>query len=268
MIDEGDIPDIPRAEVDAETVRRFTTERQHFRLAFDLLREVAQWAIVFGSAVTGSLRDWTLPEAVLGAHFVRLSKLLRGFLDQARNNHADAAWVSARLIVECIINVSYMLANLSDELLTSYLSHSLQHERQLLSTIQKNVHERGGRELPIERRMLRSIERTFLNSEMLPEAIPEKKMQNWGGKTLRQKAESIGMLTVYQMAIASSSRNIHGSWHDLLQHHLEVAAPGRFRPNFDSIRVRPQLPLMLAALCLEAFDSYLQALGTAGESRV
>jgi hypothetical protein len=243
-------------------VESFSSEREHFRLAFDLLREVASWAILMGSAVTDRIRDWTLPEAVIGGHFVRLSKLLRGFLEQSKSHRAEAAWVSARLITECIVNVTYILANPSEELLRSYLYHSLQHERELLATIRKNIEARGGEELPIERRMIASIERTFLNSQISPEELPEKKIQHWGGKTLRQKAESLDMLTVYQMAIANSSHNVHGSWQDLLQHQLEVVSPGKFRPKFEETKVRPQLVFALAVLSLEAFDRYISFLGT------
>jgi hypothetical protein len=262
MSNDFEIPEIPRTPVDATRVRLFTKERDHFRLAFDLLREVAQWAIIFGSAVTDSDRDWTLEEAVFGGQFVRLSKLLRGFLEQSKDSRAELAWVSARLIIECIVNVCYLIANRSEELLKSYLHQSLQHERDLLKTIHTNIKERGGEELPIERRMIGSIERTFLNSQIRLEDVPEKKIHNWGGKTLRQKAEALGMLTVYKIVIGGSSRNVHGSWHDLLQHQLRVVAPGKFRPKFEETRVRPQLLLALAVLSLEAFEAYIQHLGT------
>ncbi|MDO8502748.1 MAG: DUF5677 domain-containing protein [Gemmatimonadaceae bacterium] len=262
MNDDLPVSEIPRVPVDAEAVRGFTREREHFHVAFNLLREVVQWAVLLGSAVTGTVRDWTLEEAVFGGQFVRLSKLLRAFLEQAKDNRAELAWVSSRLITECVVNVSYLLANRSEDLLKSYLHQSLQHERDLLKTIRTNIKGRSGQELPIETRMIRSIERTFRNSEIRLDDLPDKKVHHWGGKTLRQKAEALGMLTVYQTAIAGSSRNVHGSWYDLLQHHLEVVPPGRFRPRFEETRVRPQLLYALAVLTLEAYDGYIQHLGT------
>jgi hypothetical protein len=254
------LDEIRRTPVDSRKVRAFTKNVEHGQLAFDLFREAAFWSIALGSIVPAAEQEWSLAEAVVGGHFVRLAKLMRGFLRQTKDIEAELAWVTCRLMTECVINVIYLLENVSEDVLTSYLHQSLYHDRELLRTIEANIAVNGAA-LPIEKRMLKSIARTFANVEIAPEDLPPKRVQNWGGRTLRQKAASLGMLRVYQVGIAASSRNVHGSWYDLTQHHLTVIGPGRFQPRFDESHVRPQLLFSMARVAVIAFQKYLEYLG-------
>lgn len=255
------LDDIHRTQVDPEVIRAFTKNFEHGQVAFDLFREATFYCVALGSIMRKSEEEWTLREAVLGGHFVRLAKLMRGFLRQTKDIEAELAWITSRLITECVINVMYLLQHSSNDVLTSYLHQSLHHDRELLLTIKGNIATNGST-LPIEERMLESIVRTFANVGIAPEDLPSKRVQNWGGLTLRQKAESLGMLPVYQVGIGASSRNVHGSWYDLTQHHLTVIAPGRFKPRFDEVHVRPQLLFSMALVAVIAFQNYLEHLGS------
>jgi len=256
--------EIKRTPVDPVAVRAFTKEYEHGSVAFDLLREATQWTIALGNVMPGGQECWSLREAIAGGHFVRLAKLLRGFLQQTKDSYAELAWVTSRLVAECVINALYLMANQTDEVVRSYLFQSLYHDRELLETIERNIAARGGVRLPIEERMLKSISKTFANIRMRPNELPSKRVQNWAGKTLRQKAESLGMANVYQVSVGAASRNVHGSWYDLTQHHLTVVRPGCFQPRFDEIRVRPQLLFAMALLATVACSSYLKQLDAKG----
>jgi hypothetical protein len=256
--------EIKRTPVDPIALGASTKEYEHGVVAFDLLREASQWSIALGNVMPSEADAWSLTEAVIGGHFVRLAKLLRAFLQQTRDSYAELAWVTSRLVAECVINAMYLMAHPTGQVIRSYLFQSLYHDRELLETIQRNTEARGGEQLPIEERMLASIDRTFTNVGMLPEDVPAKRVQNWDGKTLRQKAESLGMAVVYQVSIGAVSRNVHGSWSDLTQHHLTVLEPGRFQPRFDEVRVRPQLILAMALLAVVACREYLRHLDDAG----
>lgn len=262
------LTEIRRTPVDVNEVRGFTRERQHTRLAFDLLRETSIWTIVLGSAFAGEIRHWNLPEAVFGGHLLRLGKLLRAFLEQSKEDRGEIAWASTRLIAECVINFRYLLlTRANSDIVTTYVHQSLQHERELRATIEENIRQRNGTVLPIEERMLRSIERTFRDSGVDPKNLPAKKIQNWGDKTLRQKAVALDLENAYRIVIAAASRNVHGSWHDLLQHHLEVLAPLQFQPKFEDARVRPQIFQALATLIIPGLIEYIEYLGTAEAER-
>jgi hypothetical protein len=260
--DESPLTEIRRTAVDPQLVNAFKRERQHLVLASDLLRECAQWTVILGSGRRGELEPWDTREAILAGHLVRLSKLLRALLLNAKDQEGELAWIALRITTECIINLRFLLSNLSDELLRSYLHYSLQHERALQWIIERNIRERGHR-LPIEERMMRSIARTFRNSQVLQDDLPRPRIRNWANRTLREKAESLGLEEPYKLLVAGASRNVHGDWQDLLQHHLTVKAPGQFEPRFEEATVRPQAFYAIAVLAIPALIEYVRFLNVA-----
>ena len=78
----------------------------------------------------------------------------------------------------------------------------------------------------------------------------------------------MGLSEAYLSIMRAPSRNIHGNWHDFLQHHLEVVRPGEFRPRFDEIYPRPQLIYALLVLIVPALIAYCEFLGTDDAARV
>ncbi len=166
-----------------------------------------------------------------------------------------------RLLAECIINLRYLIQNDSPDLFQSFLAYSLQHERGLANRIRENIKENEGTELPIERRMLNSIERTFLNSGIPAHALPKKKVHNWGDKNLYEKAKEVLLGEAYLAIFGGPSRNVHGGWHDLLQYHLECVAPEQFKANLEFNRPRPQPIYALTGLIAETLSGYAELLG-------
>jgi hypothetical protein len=127
----------------------------------------------------------------------------------------------------------------------------------LAQLIRANVAERNGEELPIEARMLRSIARTFENSELTEESLPARKIRNWGNKNLFDKAKDVGLDEAYSSIFGGPSRNVHGGWQDLLQHHLNVSVAGTFTPRFEFSRPRPQVIYSLTHLIAETLIEYV-----------
>lgn len=256
------LTDINRRNVDEAEVRKFRKDYDYLVLATDLFRESAQWVGIFTNAVVGSSESWNRTQAVIGGHLVRLFKLMRPTIEAAKNRRGEQLWVFLRLASETIINFRFLLRNDDEETIRSYIHQSLQHEVRLLERIEENVTNRGGKALPIEERMRRSVERTFRNSEVTPSSVPSRKIRNWAGKNLYQKAEAIGLDQAYWGMFGGPSRNIHGSWQDLLQHHLTVVRPGVYRPNFEDARTRPQPFFALSKLVIEGLVEYSQYLET------
>lgn len=251
---------IEQVDVDEAQVREFSREAQHFELGFNLLREGAQYVTVAGCVSVGEVPSWSVAEAVLGGHLVRMHKLLRFFLEEAIQNRAELIWVITRLLTECIINTRYLVKLGSPEVINSYIHQSLQHERELRAAILANIETRGGQRLPVEERMLASIDRTFARSQMTIEEVPTKRIRNWAGKNLFEKAQAVGLDQAYISIFGGPSRNIHGGWHDLLQHHLDWEDSGQFSPRFEYSRPRPHLPLVLSVLIPQAIADYARAL--------
>jgi hypothetical protein len=259
--------EIQSTAVDPPTVRAFASERKHLELAGDLTRETAQWLAVLSGIHTNPGLEWDTRQAVVAGHVVRLFKLFRVLLQQVIEEREEMHWVTVRLIMETIINLSFLLTDPSADRIRSFILYSLRHEHRLRSLIQAKIAARGGEALPIELRMLRSIERMRANSAITWEEVAEYRERDWGSKNILERSKEVGLDEAYLMIIGGPSRNIHGNWSDFLQHHLEVVRPGRFRAKVKDTAVRPQTLLTVSLLTVPALIEYLLFLNAAGTER-
>jgi hypothetical protein len=253
-------PSIERVPVDLERVAGFTNEEQFMELAFDLLREVTSYTAV-AAGTLGPEPAWSRNQAAVGGNMVRLCKLLSAFLDQTSQRRPETSTILSRLAFETIVNARYLIANFSPELVGSYLHHSLRHERRLWDTIQANIEARKGVVLPIEDRMLKSIDRAAKFSGLTIERIDPKAKGPWGGKDLRQKAQAVGLDGAYLAVFGGMSHNVHGAWFDLQQYHLEEVGEDAFTPRFEWGRPRPQPLFALGVLSLAAVVDFIAFIG-------
>lgn len=251
---EVEIPDIKRTEIDDEQVRAFKSEGDFIALSVSLLIEAGSYVCVGGNLYPAETRNWNRDEAVLGGHLVRLYKLIDGILDQTCKHRRETSFVLARLAFECIVNLRYLIAHASDELFRSYRNYSLQHERQLLARIKANIEARGGQKLPIERRMIKSIERSFRVSGTDVEDAPEIREQNWGGANIFERAKAVGLAGAYLAAFGGGSHTVHGNWQDLVEHHLEDIDDSSFCADFEWHAPQPQV---LDAITLHAAQAVI-----------
>jgi hypothetical protein len=257
---KGPFPAVERVAVDPVAIAAFTREWDFMVLASELLRELTSYVSV-AACVLGSAPAWTRDQAAVGGNMVRLSKLLSAFLDQTVQKKMETSTILSRLAFETIVNVRYLIANFSPELVNSLVRHSLKHERRLHDTIQANIRERGAEVLHIEERMLNSIDRAARLAGIALDSVDLKDRAPWGGKDLRQKAAAVGLEQPYLAVFGGMSHNVHGSWHDLYQFHLETDETGAFTPNLDWSRPRPQLLFALGHLALSAVAEFLIFIG-------
>ena len=254
------LPAIERVTVDPAVVSAFTCEWDFMVLASELLREATSYVSV-AACVLGSAPAWTRDQAAIGGNMVRLSKVLSAFLDQTVQKKMETSTILSRLAFETIVNVRYLIANFSPELVNSFVRHSLKHERRLHDIIQANIKERGGEALHIEQRMLSSIDRAARIAGVTLDSVDLRDRAPWGGKDLRQKAAAVGLQQPYLAVFGGMSHNVHGSWHDLYQFHLETDESGAFTPNIDWGRPRPQPLFALGHLALSAVAEFLIFIG-------
>ncbi|MCA1503815.1 DUF5677 domain-containing protein [Bradyrhizobium sp. NBAIM02] len=255
-----EFPIVERVSVDPTAVAAFTREWDFMILASELMREVTSY--VCGAACTlGDAPTWTRDQAAVGGNMVRLSKLLSAYLDQVVQKRFETSTILSRLAFETIVNVRYLIANFSPALVNSFVRYSLRHERRLRDTIQANIQERGGEVLHIEQRMLKSIDRSARIAGVTLDSVDLKDRAPWGGKDLRQKADAVGFGEAYLAVFGGMSHNVHGSWQDLYQFHLEVDDAGGFVPNLEWGRPRPQPLFALGHFSLYAVADFLKFIG-------
>jgi hypothetical protein len=249
------LPHIERVAVDPEVLRSFKEEGDFTGLSVELLKEVASHVCVAGSLLPGDTKAWGRNQAVLGGLLVRLYKMLSAVLDQTCQHRRETTFIFLRLAFECCINIRYLIGS-PESTYASYVAYSLRHERQLFDRIQRNIKARGGESLPIERRMLASIQRAAEKSGIPLEHITPGSYAEWKDKNLFERADAIGWGDGYLYMVGGPSHSVHGNWQDLLEYHLDESENG-FQPEFEWHRPRPQPLMSIGLLTLTVLDEYL-----------
>lgn len=251
--------EIEIAKIDEELVAEFTDEADFVGKCVDLLIEAGSYLTVAMCIYPSGQLSWSRDEAVIGGNLVRMQKLVHAILDQTCKHRLETTFVFSRLLFETAVNSIYIMRNPKQEVFSAFVTHALHHEDSLLRKIESNISERGGEILPIEKRMIKSIELMFKISNIERESLPRKRNSDWEGRNLRQRAQDIGLDEVYLGVFSGASQLIHGSWGDLYQHHLEHKN-GRFtaKPSFKFPRPQPlEVNAILSVRAVSEFISYL-----------
>jgi len=256
-----DIPKVEPTEVDFAAVDKFDDEQDFIGLAVKFLIEVGSHTRVLGNAMPADTKTWDDVQAIMGGHLVRLYKLISALLDQTCQHRRETSFMLTRMTFECIVNLKFLIKNLNDDLLFSYKAYSLKHEKKLMNHVKNKISERGGETLPIEERMLRSINKAFKLTGIDPEDVKSRELRNWGNKNIFEKADDVGLGELYLAAMGGPSHSIHGNWQDLLEYHLIAGDDGSFTPNFEWRQPRPQnLTTITICVCNLLID-YINWLG-------
>jgi hypothetical protein len=261
MLGSAGLPEIERVIVDPTEIAKFTTEDDFLELAVQLMVETASYTGI-AACTMGQSTTWDRDNAAVGGNMVRLYKLLHGVLDQTCQKLGENSLILTRLVYETLVNLRYLITNFSPELVDSYVRYSMRHERKLRDTINTNIEARNGTILPIEDRMLKSIRRTEAASQISLDDINMKDKGLWGGKTVYDKADAVGMGgMVYRAAFGGGSNSVHGNWQEINGHHLEWDERGHFEPKLTWARPRPQVLLALCRLVIETLVFYFEFMG-------
>ena len=247
-------PTIDRVEVDPHAIRAFNHEDDYTGLAVKLLVEVGSYVCIAASILPPPPQRWNRHEAVLVGHLVRLYKLISGLLDQTCQHRRETTFIFARLVFECIVNTMFLAKNDRPEVVASYIEYSLRHEKRLRDRIRTNIDARGGEVLPIEERMLRSIQAAADKSGVNLDQINPP--HNWGGKNIFEKAKEVGLEDAYLGAFAGPSHSVHGNWQDLIEYHLDFESDG-YLPELRWHRPRPQLLTTVSILAIRTVEMFL-----------
>lgn len=226
-------------------------------LSVELSKEAGQ-LIGAAASIVPSTGIWDRNAAIVLGHFVRLFKLISAQIDQTCKGRQEIGWIFSRPIFETIVNVKYLLQN--QDAFDKYVIYSLQNEKELKNAIDQNISDRNGEALPIETRMLRSIENCLKKSGIDWEAIPDQRFHSWGEKNIYERTKAVGLERMYTAFIGGSSQGIHGNWLDLLMYHL-ISEDGGFKPNMSWSSPSPILLLSTSILSSQLIDDALDFIG-------
>jgi hypothetical protein len=244
-------------EVTEEVLRKCSEEPQFTELAFNLYRETGRVLSVCAYSYMGqpgSKMTLKLEQAICAGLLVRIVKFMVAVVqlgDQA--DRGEVILALNRCITESAVNLRFLVLKGGYE---EFIKSGLSVERELHDLIVSNIKARGGGVLPIETRMLESIQRTFDRSGYKLQDV-NARFQPWGGG-MRKRLSDIGWAEAHVSIERIPSHAVHGTWVDLLLHHLKLADEG-FAPDptWLSIDTRYLIPVCLVVL--EAARDYLTA---------
>jgi hypothetical protein len=254
------VPKIDRVEIDQATIASFTTEGDFTSLAVSLMVETASYCCI-AVGTLGQTKIWDRDKAAVAGNMVRQYKLLDSFLDQVCKHREETGMIIGRLVFETTVNIRFLVKNFSKPLINSYIAHSLRHERKLRDRIRANIEARGGSILPIEDRMIRSIERAAEGAGISLDAIDPKDKRPWGGKNIFEKAKDVGLEALYLASFGGGSHSIHGNWQEIYANHLEWDGAAAFTPKMKWRTPRPQMITSMALIINETVGIYFRFIG-------
>lgn len=254
------LSDIERVAIKKEDLKSATSEDPFIGAAVDLMIEVGSYTCVAAHIYPNGKANWDRNQAIVGGHLVRLFKLIDALLDQTCKHRRETTMIFCRLAFEAIVNLAFLCRHGTDEVFDSYVQYSMRHEKKLLDKIQANILQRGGVALPIEERMIKSIQNKAAESGIDIASVRTSTPKNWGGKNVFEKASAVNLDEAYLAAFGGGSHSIHGNWMDLLEYHLEFE-DGGFHPDCEWTKPRPQMLLALAKLTVETLYTYFDYLG-------
>lgn len=229
--------EIEKTPVKEEDIAEFADEDDFNRLGVSLLIEAGCYVCIAANTL-GEHEKWDRDTAAIGGNMVRLYKMISGLLDQTTQRRRDTSFIFARLVFETVVTIRYLIKHFSPDLVTSYVKI-----------------------LPIEDRMMKSIDRAFASAGLDPNDLNGYRERNWGGRNLYEKADDLGMGDAYLGAFSGPSQAVHGAWGDIYSHCLQTDGDELFSPNTEWGYPRPQLITASANLSLFAIDDYFGFVG-------
>jgi hypothetical protein len=230
-------------------------------VAFELYKEA--WRVVNLAAhlldeVASVKGGWPRNQAICAGLMIRITKFMLVVTQlSAEGDRAEIVHALNRSMMESAINLEFLVRTNDDKFFDQFVRFSLGPERELYDIIQANVAARGGEVLPIEERMVHSIDDVCRVSRVTIKEV-DRKYGDWGGG-IRERLKALGKEGRYVAMQRILSHAVHGTWVDLYKNHLEYDSKTdvfRPEPRFKFVDERVLGPIAL--FVLEATQPYLE----------
>lgn len=247
--------------VNDNVLQECITKNSFSPVAFKLYEEAMKVLTVCSCTYSSSTpEECALPrnQAICAGLLLRIVSVMRSVATLVIHtpNCANVVFALNRFITESATNLRFLAVKREERFFDQFVRFSLAPERELYDVIRKNIADRDGEMLPIEQRMLRSIDRVCRLSGVTINKV-QPKAGNWGG-SLRDRLIALGEDESYAMQQRIPSHSVHGTWVDLINHHLTVVDDNGFRPKPDQARVDSRLMLPVCVLALKAAHTYIE----------
>lgn len=184
----------------------------------------------------GAFKTISIMDSVIAGNVARLIKLSISFVQNICEGKSEICFILDRCIAETCINLKLILLDTDEKSKQDYIKYSLKTEKKLYDMINKNIESRDGTELPIEKRMKESIERSFKSSGLELKDVNK----NFKWKNIYERTKTVDQEFYYKTYYGISSHSIHGNWQEIMFNHLNENENG-FQINLSWKEPRPQL---------------------------
>lgn len=238
------------ADITPKLLESFDHEGQFMEASADLMKTVLPHLAAASGLVPKDAPGWKGNDAILMGMMVRLLKLSRSLYDQIIEERLEIAWILTRCIYETSVRLRYLIQKNDPSEFDGFLLAGSESEVRLRSDIEKNIQERGGVMLPIEERMLASLQR-HRDAGFLEESF-----RKW--RDCRKLGQEIGLGDeAYRGGFQIPSLAVHGFASDLFRLHLEAVDSEHYIPSAEWTRVRPQILTVNTLFLLSTISEYV-----------
>ena len=193
----------------------------------------------------------------------RCSKLMLSNIKLSHERRSgETAAILDRCIFESALTISWLCGSGKPDSFERYVANGLKSDLELEKSIQSKIQERGS-SLPIEDRMLASIEHHVVESGMTRTEIEStKKLPDIASMLDALKYDRL----VYVVAQRIGSHHTHGTWSSLLYGYLRKEN-STYVPRGDDVEMHPNQFLATSIFMLKAITTFIETMIKEEDSR-
>lgn len=225
-------------------------------IAFEHYKFVAQIAALV-SRIDSNSNDYKQIKNqhlnVLRGLMNRCARLMLGTMELShKGKFGETASIIFRCIFETGVKIIWLCKDSSQDKFDLYINDGLKPEIELKQKIYKNIQNQDREATPIEKRMLKSIDRTIKTAETTEEAI--KACAN--KLNVADIVESIELnRLIYVANHKMGSHYVHGTWPSLLFHYLEEQN-GEFVARNNNVSVKANQLVMTSLIVAKSVTAF------------
>jgi len=251
--------------VTEDILKEYERKGSFSELAFNLYKEAGSVISVCACLHTGIDSEkprFQRDQAICVGLLARITKFMLAVIQlSAETNRGEIVMALERCIMESATNLRYLICKNSKKIYDEFVLSGLGPEREQYEIINENIKSRNGEVLPIEKRMLKSIEKLCKTSGVKIEQVPSRHRE-WGDG-MRDRVKAIGEAPVYYVSSQRFlSHAVHGTWVDILVHHVTEEWNSSnlvgFSPRLDFAPVDERSFGPNALYALKGADAYLK----------
>ncbi len=251
--------DLPRApEIGEERWQEARKTGEYEYIAFEEYKFIGQMTAL----IAGIQRNSPAFQEISTQHFNvligllnRCARLMLATLDLShKGKFGETSAIIFRCIVETGLKITWLCVDSSQEKFDRYIGDGLKPELELRESIDKNIQDRGGEELPIEKRMRESINKHIATAQITEEQIREaKKVPDVASLLTSLGFPRLVYVALYRMG----SHHVHGTWPSLLFHYLDESdVLDVFEPRGNNASTRANEYVAVSLIIIKALDAY------------